>query len=77
MTPEVKDLFVSNLAGINAKLGTKWTTLTVDSAEIQVVNGTNTKGYVTGEDKSKALVVIHKPYGDGKAEVIQASFIVD
>ena len=70
MTPEVTDLFLSNLEGINKKLGSKWTTLTVDSAEIQVVSGTNTKGYVTGEDKSKARVVIHKPYGDGKAEVI-------
>ena len=59
----VKDLFASNLADINARLKTKWTSFNLRHLHIQTIVGfgVNYKGQVTGDDQTNATIYIYQP----------------
>ena len=62
VTQDVKNLFTANLPGINDKLKTKWTFIEVKFAWKDIANeGVKYKGFVLGDGKTKATVVLFKP----------------
>ncbi len=59
----VRDLFASNLADINTRLNTKWTSFTLKHLYVQSIVGVgiNYKGQVIGDDQTNATVYIYQP----------------
>ncbi len=71
---EIKDLAAHNVAGINAKAGTHFTSVTVDKAWTQVVSGTNYFLWLTGNDgtQAHARIYVPLPHTNAPAEVADA-----
>jgi hypothetical protein len=74
VTQEVKDLVNHNVAGINSKLGTSYTSFTVNHVETQVVAGTNYTVQLTSNDGHPvtARIYVPLPHTNAPAEVSAA-----